>query len=455
MKAFLGKALMLFGIAILLLIGLSQVDGLVNERMEYREHALAEVSTGLSGSQTLTGPMVMLPWSERWEDDKKDEKGKVIGREAQRENREIWLLPESLEVQSRLNPDFRQRGIFKIAGYGAQVTMKGHFVLPSAPPGAENKGGVVTIGTLAKAMIGLQDPRGIRSLKMSLNGKAMNFEPGTPIRGQNGAQASLDMPAFNGGRLDFEMQLDLSGADALSLIPMGKETLTTMTSPWPHPSFYGSFLPTQREVTKDGFTATWKVSNLANGARDHWLKTLNASGGSTDSAELYKQAQSFGVRIIEPVNTYSLTDRAIKYGVLFIGLTLAVFALFELLKQLQVHPVQYLMIGLALLLFFVLLLSLSEQIGFARAYGCASAACVLLIGYYSRYVLRGWQPAAIVTAQLALSFGGLYGLLHSDQNALMIGSIILFALLAAVMIGTRNVNWFEKFTVLGQRSPRM
>ena len=392
MKAFLGKALMLFGIAILLLIGLSQVDGLVNERMQYREQALGEVSTGLSGAQTMAGPLIVLPWTEHWEEDKTDDKGKVTGRQARAERHETWLLPEVLEINSKINPDFRQRGIFKIAGYGAQVSLKGHFILPPAPPRAANKNGQITIEDAARAMFGLQDPRGIRSLKMTLNGKALNFEPGTPIQGQSGAQARLDVQAFNGGRLEFEMQIDLSGADSLSLIPLGKETTTTMSSAWPHPSFYGSFLPAQREVTKDGFTATWKVSNLANGTRDFWLKTLNSAGAGSTSAALYKEAQSFGVRIIEPVNTYSLTDRAIKYGVLFIGMTLAVFALFELLKQLQVHPVQYLMIGLALVLFFVLLLSLAEQIGFARAYGCAAAACVLLIGYYSRYVLGGWQP---------------------------------------------------------------
>ncbi len=445
MKSFLGKTLMLLSIAAFLLIGLAQVDGLVNERMEYRDKALSEVSTGLSGAQTLTGPMIMLPWLERWEEDKLDEKGMVIGRHSRSQNRAVWLLPEALEISASLTPDFRQRGIFKIAGYGAQVTLKGHFLLPSAPPVAQAKNGQITAGAGAKAVLGLQDPRGIRSLRLTLNGKELHFEPGTPIAGQNGAQAHMETPTLNGARLSFEMQLDMSGADSLNIIPLGKETSTTMHSTWPHPSFFGSFLPTQREISKDGFTANWKISNLANGTRDFWLKTLNHSDSNLEIKDLNKQTLSFGVRIMEPVNNYSLTDRAIKYGLLFIGLTLAVFALFELLKQLQVHPVQYLMIGLALILFFVMLLSLSEQVGFTYAYASASSACVLLISYYSRYVLGGWRAAGVISLQLSLSFAGLFGLLHSEQNALLMGSLALFSLLAAVMIGTRHVNWFEKF----------
>ncbi len=456
MKAFLGKAMMLLGIALLLMTGLAQVDGLVSERMEYRDQALSEVSSGLSGAQKVAGPMVRLPWIERWQEDKTDAKGKVIGVDERSEEHATWLLPESLEVRAKINPDFRQRGIFRIAGYESQISIKGHFIMPATLPKATQlKTGKVTLEDGAKVVFGVHDPRGIRNLKMKFGGKTLDFEPGTMIGGQSGAQAKLESMAFNGARIDFEMDLALSGADYLMVIPLGKETTTTMTSPWPHPSFFGNLLPAQREVNKDGFTATWQVSNLANDTRDEWLNLLNNIEGKTEGASAPKETKAYGVRILEPVNTYSLTDRAIKYGFLFIGLTLAVFALFELLKQLQVHPVQYLMIGLALILFFVLLLSLAEQIGFAKAYACASAACVLLIGYYSRYVLRSWQASGMVTGQLALSFGGLYGLLHSDQNALMIGSIILFALLAAIMIGTRNVNWFEKFATLTQRSPRM
>ena len=297
-------------------------------------------------------------------------------------------------------------------------------------------------------MVGVKDPRGIRSLKVKLNGEPLNFEPGTAIPEQSGAQTKLKTMEFNGARLDFEMELDLAGAESLVIVPLGKTTQTTLASPWPHPSFFGSFLPVEREVSGNGFTATWKVSNLANDARDRWLKTLNNPNPSKTGEEAFSNVKSYGVRILEPVNTYSLTDRAIKYGLLFIASTIAVFALFELLKQLQVHPLQYLMIGMALVLFFVLLLSLSEQFGFAKAYACAASACISLITYYSKFVLKGWRAAGMIGGQLSLSFGGLYGLLHSEQNALLIGSIILFAMLAAIMIGTRNINWFEKFAVL-------
>jgi inner membrane protein len=449
MRTFLAKSLTLLGITFLLMLGLFKVNGMVDERLQYRQQAIAEVSNGLSGAQTLAGPMLMLPYQEEWKENKVDEKLKVISIEDRVDHHRLWVLPEALEISGKMNPDFRKRGLFKVAGYESKLMLKGHFMLPKELPKPENtKTGKVALEEGALAMIGVKDPRGIRSLKMTLNGEAVNFEPGTAIAEQSGAQAKLKTMEFNGTRLDFEMELDLAGAESLVIVPLGKATQTTLTSPWPHPSFYGSFLPVEREVNANGFTATWKVSNLANDARDRWLRNLNNPSAAKNSENLYASVKSYGVRILEPVNTYSLTDRAIKYGLLFIASTIAVFALFELLKQLQVHPLQYLMIGMALVLFFVLLLSLSEQFGFAKAYACAASACILLITYYSRFVLKGWQAAGMIGGQLSLSFGGLYGLLHSEQNALLIGSIILFAMLAAIMVGTRNVNWFEKFAVL-------
>jgi inner membrane protein len=449
MRNFLAKSLTLLGITFLLMLGLFKVDGMVEERLQYRQQAMAEVSSGLSGPQILAGPMIMLPYQEQWKENKTNDRFEVVGIEERAERHRIWLLPETLEVRGKINPDFRKRGLFKVAGYESKLLLKGHFVLPNEMPKARNaKTGKVLLEEGALAMIGVKDPRGIRSLTMKLNGETMNFEPGTEIPEQSGAQTKLKTLDFNGARLDFEIELDLAGAESLVVVPLGKATQTTLTSPWPHPSFFGSFLPVEREVSENGFTATWKVSNLANDARDRWLKGLNKTHAAKSAEEAFSSVKSYGVRILEPVNTYSLTDRAIKYGLLFIASTLAVFALFELLKQLQVHPLQYLMIGLALVLFFVLLLSLSEQFGFARAYAWAASACILLISYYSRYVLHSWHAAGMIGGQLSLSFGGLYGLLHSEQNALLIGSIILFAMLAGVMVGTRNINWFEKFAVL-------
>jgi inner membrane protein len=442
MRSFLAKSLTLLGIISLLMLGLFRVSGMVDERLQYRQTAIAEVSSGLSGAQTLAGPILMLPYQELWREGKMNEHLKSIGYEDRIDHHKIWVLPEALEVVGKINPDFRKRGIFKVAGYESKLSLKGYFILPTDLPKPENpKSGKVQLVDGAKAMIGLQDPRGIRSLRMKLNGRELEFE-------QSGAQAAIETMPLNGTRVDFEMDLELAGADSLAIVPLGKYTETKLTSPWPHPSFHGSFLPVEREVGVNGFTASWKISNLANDTRDHWAKVLNSQEKGQLSEALYARVKSFGVRIIEPVNTYSLTDRAIKYGLLFIASTIAVFALFELLKQLQVHPLQYLMIGMALVLFFVLLLSLSEQFGFTKAYLWAAGSCITLITYYSFYVLRGWQPAVMIGAQLCLSFGGLYGLLHSEQNALLIGSIILFVVLAAIMIGTRKVNWFEKFAVL-------
>ena len=217
-------------------------------------------------------------------------------------------------------------------------------------------------------------------------------------------------------------------------MPIGETTIVQLTSPWPHPNFGGRFLPKTKHIDDAGFSARWEVSQLATRNGD-----LIRKNGISEREAL----ESLDVSFIEPVNIYLLAERAVKYGMLFVALTFAAFFLFETLKNLRIHPLQYGLVGLALAVFFLLLVSLSEHISFALAYAIASVACVLLIGYYVSHVLGGWRRGVAFSAKLVLLYAVLYGLLLSEDNALMLGSILLFIVLAIVMILTRRFDWYS------------
>jgi len=224
---------------------------------------------------------------------------------------------------------------------------------------------------------------------------------------------------------------------------------------WPHPSFGGRFLPTAREVHDDSFSATWNVSSLATTAPNDFLHrmALCAPGGDVDSATTAATRtapaapagciESFSVAFIDPVNPYSLSDRAIKYGLLFIALTFVAVGMTEVMRRVRVHPIQYLLVGCALSIFFLLLLSLSEHLRFDLSYAIAAAACVLLLGVYARHLLGGARAGAVFAAGVAALYGALYALLQMEQTALVIGSVLLFAVLAGVMWMTRRIDWYR------------
>jgi inner membrane protein len=233
----------------------------------------------------------------------------------------------------------------------------------------------------------------------------------------------------------FELALLLQGTQALEYVPVGKQTTIRMRSEWPHPSFQGQFLPETREVTAQGFDATWRTSHLASGIESPLRGCLAGRGACRTS--------TLGVSFIEPVNVYLQTERAAKYGFLFVAVTFLVFLLFELLKDLAIHPVQYGLVGVSLAMFFLLLLALTEHVPFAVAYVVASGSCIGLLAFYVSFVLRSVRRAAGFTTLLSALYGALYVLLRSEDMALLLGALLLFGILAAVMVVTRKVDWYR------------
>jgi inner membrane protein len=430
-----------------LLLALGQVSGIVAERQERLREAQRSVADSLATSQSVVGPVLQRDCIERWETDKSD--GKQTVQVTRERAFSVRSLPQTLQVDAESRTDPRYRGIFRVSGYVAKLRLAGDWIgTPSLSPQPEQPGGRLTCGPVF-IWTGVSDARGIRVARISVDGEDAAVAPGVALAGEAQTFQSMlpnaERAAGRGVRVAVE--LELAGTEDLAFVPIGGATSVRLKSNWPHPSFNGRFLPGEREITSDGFTAVWQVSALATRAPQQILASPRlcrplsgaAMHGTPDGAHC---AESFGVSFIDPVSPYVLSDRATKYGVLFIVLTLVAVGLVEVVRRLRVHPIQYLLVGSALAAFFLLLVSLSEHLPFGWAYLVAASACTALLAFYGVHVLRGTLPGLKFGAGIALLFGTLYVLLLQEQTALAIGSILIFAVLATVMVITRRIDWY-------------
>ena len=310
--------------------------------------------------------------------------------------------------------------------------------------------------------MGVSDARGLLSApQLNIGGHKLTFAQ-APAEAQAPLPlaATLPVAALQGGaKLAFDLKLELAGTGRIGWVPLADENTVTLKSSWPHPSFAGSFLPRTREVGDAGFSATWSVPSLSSQAQAQFVSGFVRTGAkppeatwpvpatrsAADSASgtnRYRSLEQFSVSLDDPVDVYRLTERATKYGMMFIVLTFAAFFVLEMVKRWRIHPMQYLMIGAALVLFFLLLLSLSEHLSFAAAYAIASGGCITLLSHYLRHVLGSWRAGLGMSGMLVALYGVLYGILISEDNALMMGSLLLFGVLAAIMIATRKLDWY-------------
>src|SRR6185369_7410331 len=346
----------------------------------------------------------------------------------------------------------------KVNTYASQATLQAQWPsLVALRPQREHAGSRLACAPPV-LMVAVSDARGIRQARVTVAGQTLAVQAGTQHaahpRGFHAvlpeALRTADAP------LAAEVVLELVGTAELALAPIADDTRMQLTANWPHPSFGGRFLPITHALRADGFSATWQVSSLATTAPADFARraALCAPDGAAASDDtvaaqtLVAKAgagciESFSVGFIDPVNPYSLSDRAIKYGLLFIGLSFVAVGMVEVLRQLRVHPIQYLLVGCALSIFFLLLLSLSEHLRFDVSYAIAAAAYVGLLTFYGAHLLRGWGPGLVFGAGVAALYGALYALLQMEQTALVIGAVLLFVVLAGVMVLTRRVDWYR------------
>jgi inner membrane protein len=402
---------------------------------------VADIARSSSYSQTLVGPVLVIPYTKQehyWVLNAKKEKVA----ETRYVTGSLHFLPDTLRINAQLKTELRERGIYRARLYHADSRIEGAFNVPAQLGISENFADYEF--SKPYVAVGISDIRGIEnSLKLTVNDEVFDFSPGAEMSVLgNGVHATLAASSLaHAGKqpleLLFSFDLKLQGTEQLQFLPIGQDTHVRLSSDWPHPSFNGEFLPVERNIDAQGFTARWQTSYFSTNIAEYFTRCIN-----TDNCNEFRQ-RLLGVKLIDPVDQYVKSDRAIKYALLFIGLTFASFFLFEVLKRLQIHPVQYALVGIALAFFYLLLLSLAEHLGFALAYLLSSAACVLLIGFYVSTVLQSIARAIGFSVALSLLYSLLYGLLSAEDYALLMGSLLLFVLLGVFMSLTRKVDWYS------------
>lgn len=451
-KTLLFKAMIVAALILIIGVPLMMIQATISERMSFHREAVNSIAADSVREQTIVGPVLVIPYTDEYEEmqvvNAEPPKTRLVKHAL---NKRLLVFPNDLQITGKIDTDNRYRGIHKVLVYSGQHAVSGEFVMPALNTlQRESADSKLTLGQPFVAL-SIDDVRGIQKISaMAWNDKKIEFEQGSWLASfKNGLHAPIDLEGIKkSGTVKFAFDLGLDGIERLHFVPLAKTNRVTLSSKWPHPQFSGRFLPSPkaRTINANGFTATWSISALATNAQQE-LDRLERSGNgantpSSSSASLDK-IDYFSVGFIEPVNIYSQADRATKYGLLFVALTFAAFFLFELLRQLPIHPVQYLLVGLALALFFLLLVSLSEHIQFMHAYLIASCACILLIGFYLAYALRNWKRGLGFGFALTVLYGVLFGLLSSENNSLVMGSILLFAVLSAIMIATRKIDWYQ------------
>ena len=453
----IGKFVSLVLVFVVLAVALVAVRDIVAEREGRLREAQQSVSASLAASQQVVGPVLGRQCIETWDETHSDDKGKRIVTVAN----EFFFgaAPETLDVDAVAATEQRYRGIFKVNAY----LLKAHLVATwAAGSGGLPQPSRPDARVTCKAPVihvALGDARGIRNAAATVDAASTVVRPGTggPAH-PNGFHVDLAEGSIAAGRpLAAEFKFEVVGTGGLDIAPVGMKTQVRLASDWPHPSFTGRFLPAQKSIDETGFTAVWTLDALATSAPLNAERVLPACSANA-AAQGFEGAaatritgcvETFGVDFIDPVNPYTLSDRATKYGLLFIALTFVGVAMLEVMRRVRVHPVQYLLVGAALATFFLLLVSLSEHVAFGLAYAIAASACTVLLAFYGSFVLGGVRAGAAFGAAIAALYGTLYLLLQLEQTALLLGSILLFVVLAGVMAATRKIDWYA--LVAGQR----
>jgi inner membrane protein len=421
------KAIVVGFLTLLLLVPLGLINGTIQERQAYRQEAVAAVAGSFAGAQQLAGPVLVVPYTDESQVEEKDRFGNLVLR-TERQARHLLLFPATMDLRGRLSPSVRRRGLHEVRVYELQSTLDAGFdaSLPGIPTGVKRSFGTPYLS------FSIADVRGLVGSPVL----TVNQQPVGLRQGRGGHLGGAGLHAILTGlvgeqRLRFRLRFQsvLGGTESLAIAPIADSNTVSLSSSWPHPQFAGRFLPRTRRISEAGFDARWELSSLAAGTQEQVRQGAEA-------------IDMLSVSLVDPVNAYSQADRASKYGVLFVMLTFVAFFMFELLKRLPIHPIQYGLVGLSLAIFFLLLLSLSEHLAFWIAYVVASVACIGLLGVYLGAVLRSAKRGLGFAAGLTLLYAALYGLLVSEDNALVLGSLMLFAILATLMLVTRRVDWY-------------
>ncbi len=441
------KLAMIIALTLLLLIPTAFIISLINERSDRLDNAATEVSSKWGQAQAIAGPVLTVKGIVTQKVEDKTVKTPAV---------DTVLLPSKYNVSCETKSETRKRGIYTIPVYTANIVVEGSFPAYKIED-IWKTDDTVDLTNVNLSFI-LNDNRGIIGTpKITLNGEHYEVIPGIPNKKLVGSVTRTTSRAygFSGSSeyskehdidegfqleidremlkepLHYKIEMTLRGTSELHVVAIGKESTLHMTSDWPHPSFTGTFIPTSHEITDNGFTADWSASEM----NRSFPQVLAGTQRITNA--------DFGVKLIQPVTHYSKVERSVKYAILVIGLTFITFFLGEILLRSKVHPIQYLLIGFSLLLFYLLLLALSEYMAFAVSYIIATSATIVLIGLYSWGALKKMKLSVWVSAILVIIYTLLYVLMNLEDYTLLVGSIALFIILSAIMYLTRKIDWYS------------
>src|SRR3954469_4267906 len=431
-------------VGLLLTIPLFSVWLLVYDRKTQSGEATASITEGWGDAQAINGPVLVIPYRAT-----ATETVVQNGQSVTRSNdvtRELTLAPEAVELSTVLRPEVRKRSIYEAVVYNAAVSGRARFTLPPDLSRAGVASGQMDMAR-AELRFGLTDPKGLGANPRVAAGEVpLRMLPGAGSNGGRGFFAWVDASRLRAQSLSVEFAYDFRGNASLSLVPFSGDTRWTVKSSWPSPSFGGDFLPGARSIGANGFEATYRVGNLALGrslvsTADAGAQPAQSPNDGAAPPPDGNQLQNAEISLIQPVDLYSQVDRATKYGFLFIGFTFLALLMFDVIAGVRVSAVEYLLMGAAIVLFFVLLLAFAEVIGFTAAYMLASAAIAGLNTAYSAAVLESWKRAWFIGGLLVGLYAVLYILLSLEAFSLLIGSLLLFGALAGGMYATRRIDW--------------
>jgi inner membrane protein len=413
-------------IVLILQIPALYVQVLVEEREQRQKEATSEISSKWAARQTFTGPVITLPF---WQE-VTDTQNRI-----QKVRQYAYFLPDDLSIQAQVTPEERHRGIYKVMLYTSQLKVNGKFDSVAFDKLSLNPSNI--IWTEAFVQMGLSDIRGLnQEVSLNWNGQSIPFSAAPTAQSK---EDMLQAPLHLTGPQDlrnfvFSTSFSINGSEQLLFAPTGRQTNVSITASWPHPSFTGSMLPQQSAIKDSGFTATWKSMSFKRSFPQQWTGEPGTLSEKVASA-------AFGADLFVPVNGYQKTMRSVKYAALCILLTFAAFFLIETNNRKSVHPFQYGLIGAALVLFYILLLSFSEYIGFNPAYGVASVFTIGLIAWFVKGLLASSKLAVLLSVILTLLYGYVFTILQLQDFALILGSLGLFLTLAVIMYYSRKIQW--------------
>ena len=416
-------------ITLVLLIPTSMIRSLITEREATQNEAIKEVSSKWAEQQTISGPFVSIPYYRYVKEvSSKDSAEKIV-----QVKDYLHILPSQLNISGNINPEKRYRGIYEIVVYNSKLEISGTF----------NKFDLAALDIQpkdisfdkAEFVVGIDDLRGIEEqINLSWNNESISFNPGVSSDDvvKSGINAVVKLDPKDSSTYQFKLSLNLKGSQLLYFTPVGKVTDINLSSDWPNPSFNGAFLPDKREISEKGFKANWNVLHLNRNFPQIWTGSQHTISKS-----------SFGIDLILPVDNYQKSYRSIRYAILFIGFTFLVFFFIEVLNKVFIHPVQYILVGVALIVFYTLLLSFSEHMKYNLAFIISALSTLLLIAGYVKAILKSTQLSLLISGILTVLYTFIFVIIQLQDYALLIGSIGIFIILGLVMYFSRKIDWYN------------